>query len=293
MSTLGDPYEFVDRVLGGWRDVTPMGEQIEAAMRPDEVTTKGEGIVSSPGVRSHPATSRLLDQWIEQPTTVPDFKALLHSDLDYLHSNLPDRKVQQYRGSGHNLDALYLKEGTDEEERRAQLTREQALYRLGLEVATTGPAGLRTVVLHDPSAMFYVPKVRVLGGRVFRDARVGDDDLRWMPGGGEIVGNPTLAAYPVPYGWTARRVARFMFQSALPRTCQFSEVLADDGYECRAEWGTADIALVVTCGARTHVAPICFGCWGKLMNETRPGALDFTFADGWDFAVGCPSDYNR
>lgn len=292
MSVLGDPSLFVDRVLHGLHTPSSTTDRIEAAMRADEVSTKGEGIVSSPGVRSHPATSCLLDQWIETSTTISDVKALEHSGLDYLHSNLPDRKVQPYNSSGYNLDELYLKDGSDQQERRARLTREAALYRLGLEAATTGPTGLRTVVLHDPAAMFYVPKLRVLNGRVLRDACVSDDDLRWMQGG-EVVGTPTLAAYPVPYGWTARRVARFVFQSALPRTCQFADVLAEDGYQCRAEWGTADIALIVTCGARTHVAPICFGCWGKLMDETRPGALDFTFADGWDFAVGCPADRNR
>ncbi|OZE03180.1 hypothetical protein CH249_15425 [Rhodococcus sp. 05-2255-3B1] len=293
MNVLGDPHEFVDRVLDGWRDIAPLGEQNETAMRADEVTTKGEGIVSSPGVRSHPATSRSLDQWIETPTTMPDIKALLHSGLDFLHSNLPNRKAQPYNSCGYNLKELYLNSGADRVARQARLDREEALYRLALEAATTGPTGLRTVVLHDPSAMFYVPKVRVLGGRVFRDARVSDDDLRWMPGGGEIVGNPTLTEYPVPYGWSARRVARFMFQSALPRTCQFSDVLVDDSYQCRAEWGQADIALIVTCKARTHVAPICFGCWGKLMDETQPGALDFTFADGSDHAAGYPSDRNR
>ncbi len=285
-------------------------DQIAAAVGP-ETNAFGQTKDYSPQAWWHPAIVARLEAARQEPTTIPSEDWLRANGFPYVRSNLPDRKPMEAQyGPDDWLDP------TDEcghdlsQNQVIGIDHTQALadYRLGVTNAITGPFGLRTVRLIDPGAPTYAPPM----------------PLKWTSNGFAPLGNgggnnatPTQVALPVPPGWTTERVAR-MAVSKWATACAWKhlEPSKDErqaavarGLLDRNLWkcdGTADQALLVSCGSTTLAFPTCMSCWqnlsrdvtrdswlgGEVIEDAR-GKLDFESADGWDEATGFPADRHR
>lgn len=235
----------------------PLVDQIEAAAAPDRAVYKAvrkrgaHELIGHRGysqsARFHPEISAAIDRSKEVKTTVPEMDWFDDNGFDYVHSNLPDRRTLQECNEGHVLDAA----GSEHSARVDE-------FRDGMATATTGPVGVRGVLLIDPQAPVCAPS------------------LPWTFTQGEDV-SPGLVVFPVAHGYSTERVARaamWMYAS----TCHW----------CSS--GSPDWGLLYSAGATTYVLPTCGGCRWNLDEDLR---LDFICNDGWDFRTGFPSDQHR
>ncbi|MCD5419102.1 hypothetical protein LRS71_05940 [Rhodococcus pyridinivorans] len=219
-----------------WREANPRVDAMLTAMRPD-------GRQLSPGARLYPRVAAALDAAQITPTVIPTEEVLAQIGITYEHSNFPDRKPQKF-GKAKVKPA----DASDRE-----------FFSAAVEAATTGPIGLRTVVVHDASA------------------------FKWAPPELEDY-VPALVAWPVPAGYTTARVGRAVV--ALARCCHW----------CRGWFAALGDALAVSCGAVTHLFPACVGCRMDLNRERGETGyegrelLDWITNDGWDAATGYPAD---
>lgn len=207
----------------------------------------------SPGARFHPRLSEALDFAKEIRTTVPDARWLEeHARIDYLHSNFPRRRPLDYDPDGHSINVVGLEHAFA-----------VADYRLGLDIGVTGPVGVRCVVLIDPKAPTYTPK------------------LPWsMTECGEVT--PSIVAFPVPHGYSTERVAR-----------QVMHYFASQCHWC----GDADqvpFGVLVSAGSTTYLFPVCGSCRWEFTNDMNSGCcISHVSNDGWDFETGWPADERR
>lgn len=227
------------------------GDQLDMADQPGEWF--------SPYAREYPRISAALELVREQSQspTVPSPTALMHSGLDYLHSNLPDRGLLEYDASGYDLAAEFIKQRSELDLEALSLEFEQYLI-----AATESPAPI--VVLHSPTAPIFRPEMPEAMG----------------------IAEPSIAAWPVPYGYTALRVA-YLMSWVYGRCC----------YWC-GEWHNAlgravDFTLLVSCGSILRLFPTCTNCRIEFDAETGgpdSGVLYFIINDGWLNSVGWPAD---
>jgi hypothetical protein len=242
---------------GPFNTNNPVVEQIEAAMRP-EFDDEGNPRTYSPHARLHPEVSAALDVALSEPTTLPDVEWLKgHAKLDFDRSNLPGRRVGGPRTAEDALEWSH-----------AEVLRE--LFEDGLEAATTGPYGIRTVVLIDPNVPAYQPN---LPKQCRRDG----------------VAILTRVRFPVSYGYSTLRVAR-----------RVAHLFASQCYWCaekrtsrRPDWG-----MVVSAGAAAYVFPTCGSCRSRLARALAPDRVSdealLTYIEnyGWEASEGWPSDDN-
>jgi hypothetical protein len=242
--------------------VSPMVEQIEAAMQGDKpvyksVSRKRDPVLVghstySPGARFHPRLSEALDFAKEIRTTVPDSRWLEeNARIDYIHSNLPARKRLDYDPDGHSLNVIGMDHASRVED-----------YRLGLDVGVTGPVGVRCVVLVDPLAPTYAPK------------------LPWSMTEGEEA-SPSVVAFPVPFGYSTERIAR-----------QVMHYFASQCHWCGCRG--IPFGVLVSAGSTTYLFPVCGTCWWEYTNDVHGGCeISLVGNDGEDFGTGWPADEHR
>lgn len=257
---LARKYPALDRDIHA---VTPIVEQIEAAMRDEKPVHKAtgkDGVLQevgrrrrSPAARLHPRLSEALDAVRELKVTIPDDRWLEEvAGLNYTHSNLPDRGLLPYDEDGHDLNVY----GIDHAEQAED-------YRRGLDVVSRGPVGARCVVLVDSGVPAYAPKL----------PWVWTDD-------GDVAAS--VAAFPVAHGYSSERVAQMAMHrfASSCRWCASSSV----------DWG-----MIVSAGATTYLFPTCGSCRSDFEADFRRDrdALDFICNDGWDHATGWPADRHR
>ncbi|MFC6014093.1 hypothetical protein [Nocardia lasii] len=257
---LGDPDN-------SWRKPSPIGDQIDAAMQPDQFLNNGDHIWRSlwwaycPRVEVAVMAARLV------PTTIPDLKALTNFGLVWELSNLPNRRPMDKPLPGNYVNELIPALRAEALDRGIAVHDELSSYAAALEAATTGPVGLRTVVVYGADAFFYSFPL------AFQHFRISDNDAGTYSA-------PALSAWPVPDGWTCERVARFVARSV--HTCHWCE---------KQEAGA--FALMVTCGAQLRVFPTCTHCQMDLDGEYRP-LLDWMHLyDDWDRRTNYPADKYR
>ena len=227
-----------------WRVPTPVGDAILSVLEPELGPEGNRGRKLSPGARLFPRVGAALDKAQATPTVMPSAEIVERMGITYERSNFPDRKPQKY-------GKAQVKPASAEE---------REFFATAIEAATTGPVGLRTVVVHDDSA------------------------LRWAPPWPED-SDAALVAWPVPAGYSSTRVARAALRCA--NQCMWCRGWSDGG--------VAD-ALAVTSGAVTHLFPTCAGCRMDLDREVSLNGqegrelLDYITNDGWEAATGFPSD---
>ncbi|MDV8008627.1 hypothetical protein [Rhodococcus sp. IEGM 1318] len=256
----------------GWRDITPAGDQIDAAL------VAGENF--SPARSFHPDIRAELDLARSAAQAIPDARWLEERGFTYQHSNLPGRKPlpPNYGNEceccpsdiGHELKVVEM----DHAERVTE-------FRLGLDASLSGPYGIRVVVLVDPATPTYVPPL----------------PWKWRDGSGNIQG--ARVAFPVMYGYSATRVARQLMD-------QYSSVCHWAGKRTKVEHpglscGGPDWGVLVSAGSTTYVFPTCDRCLWELGKDVTPrgweirasepdGPLSFIPNDGWHVAAGYPAD---
>lgn len=284
-------------------------DQIAAAVGP-ETNAFGQVKDYSPQALWHPAIAAKVEAAREVPATIPSGDWLRANGFDYARSNLPDRKPMEARYGPSDWLNPTEDDGYDEDlDQVVGINHRQVMadYRRGVENAITGPFGLRTVRLVDPGAPTFTPPL----------------PLKWTEDGYAPLGNggnsatPSQVALPVPPGWTTERVAR-MAVSKWATECAWKHLTPSKderqaalarGLHHRNLWwcdGTADQAMLVSCGSTTLVFPTCMSCWQNLSRdvtrdswlgagviEDARGKLDFESADGWDRATGWPADRHR
>ncbi|MFD4367947.1 hypothetical protein [Rhodococcus sp. NPDC058521] len=255
------PEQVRDLRENGWRDSSPAGDQIDASLRADEHRLDGSAVEFSPWARMVPRVSAAMDRALATPTVLPDLPALRRLSVE--RSNIGDRRPQQY-------GRAVVEPAT---------TSERAAFRRMLEAATTGPVGLRTVVIHGEGAQLYsapLPDTRAT------DAAADIQPDAWLPES-EPFGAAALVAYPVPYGYSTARVARLALEGAM--WCYWCD-----------DWRHHEqipFALIVGAGATAHVFPTCPRCRADLDHAAgvHPDkVLTFVTNDGWDAATGYPAD---
>jgi hypothetical protein len=271
----------------GWRERTPFGERLDVALKSDRLPNTDGSLPGphSPLARFHPDISAALDIAIRVPTSIPDPDWLRRNGFTFEHSNLPERRVQPEQfGCGDESCDCEPKSQPQGSVIRLDHRDRKADYRAGLAVASVGIA-VRTVVLHDPNAPTYSPKpisLTKLGGN-------------WTP---------TLVAFPLPYGWSTERVARFVMD-------QFASKCYWTGKRTKVQFPQSpnancsrnpDVGMLVSSGGsgRTHVFPTCDVCRWQLSKDIErngwingggsvPG-LDYVVNDGWVRRTGLAED---
>jgi len=258
----------------GWRDVTPAGDQIDAALAADEHY--------SPAQSFHPDIRAAVDTVRDVPQTVPDMRWLEEQGFRYAHSNLPGRKAlpPNYGNEceccpdgliGYDLNVAEI----DEAEKVAE-------FRVGVQASIAGPFGLRNVVLVDPAAPAYSAPL----------------PWAWRDEDGSV--SPAHVAFPVMHGYSPMRIARQVMD-------QYASVCHWKGKRSKVEHptlecdGTPDWAMLISSGSTTYVFPTCGTCrwelgkdvtpegWGKRLSSDG-GQLDYISNDGWFVAAGYPAD---
>ncbi|MFE6919699.1 hypothetical protein ACFVAV_01505 [Nocardia sp. NPDC057663] len=283
--------EFVARVCGGWRDASSLGDQIDCALDPDRLP-KADGEPQarlSAGAWVHPvilaALERaLLDEENRLRTTFADDGWYARHLFDWEHSNLPDRRPMSAEfGCGETDCDDFGHAGTLAATAGESRDSNRAIFGTGLAAATTGPAGCRAVVLHDPNAPMFTPRFRL---RYWRE---------WVDG------TPTVIAYPIPPGYTAERVSRVVFHQFATRC-----------YWCCTRVGKGPHdggGMMVDCGGAVHVFPTCRACADKFDTDLHDAVkhcydwpkerrarwrndaqLDYVTDTNWDHATGWPAD---
>lgn len=208
----------------------------------------------SPAARLHPRLSAAIDAAREIRSTVADSRWYEQvADLDYIHSNLPNRRPLRYEDDGHDLNVVDLQHAAEVES-----------YRLALEASTTG-FGARCVMLVSESAPTYAPSL----------------PWRWTDGG-EVAAS--VVAFPVPQGVSADRVAYSTERVAR---------LALHTFPAPCHWcggHLPQLGLLVSADPTVYLFPTCLSCGHGLERECDFAGLDFVANDGWVFGTGWPAD---
>ncbi|MBF6210700.1 hypothetical protein IU487_06510 [Nocardia puris] len=257
--------EYVQRIMSTYREATPLGEQIDAALR------VGDYESFTPRWDCFPEVVKAVDSVRNMPTTVPNEVWLRKHRVDWLHSNLPGRRVLPARyGNGYNLTAEFIGNGENAPARRAALHGIEAEYARELAIAITGPVMPQCVAIYGKSALRYAPPVIIT-------------ELET----GEVVRmNTSIVACPVPYGWSLLRIARMMAEQATH--CFWCARIGDIDGDTRMPF-----ALLVTTGTLLRVFPACTSC--RIAFDSKYGfdGLDWLHLDDWDHATGYPAEEFR
>lgn len=195
-------------------------------------------------------------------------------DLDYLRSNLPDRKPLPLKKaedpsympnegaySSEELRAEYISRGPRPLARREALARAEAHF--------------CDVVL--PASLSQGPSVITHSGSDFADWRTSET----LPNGESFA--YTKIAFPIPFGYSAFRVARMVADNA--HRCVWCEAVATvDEVGHRNGWSV----MLVSTGTALHTIATCDRC----RNEMGPGPDYYRF-DRSDALRGYPAERHR
>ncbi|MBF6161356.1 hypothetical protein IU438_04770 [Nocardia cyriacigeorgica] len=277
------PKDFVARVTSQPHKASPVGDQIDTALCGNAcLSRQGEPMPSTPLWAAMPRIAEAVLHARAIPTTISDLKALKHSGLSWERSNLPERRILPEQNAGwspgqllaewvnRDLRGRSAKARANERKHRSRLLKEELQrYDADLEAATTGPVIPGQVIVYSQASFFYTPPLHEL------------DLPQWGIRAGDLWGEPTLVAWPVPpKSWSADRVARL----ATPR--------GGDCYWCGRP--KAWYALKVTCGGTLRVFPACDRCQDSLSTEYGVQNLDWMLLwDDWDHRTGHPADQYR
>lgn len=264
------PEEYIRRITETWRASTPLGDQMDAALRPERDPRTGDPILFTPHWEYMAKVKAAVESVREIPTAIPDEEWLRRHRFTWLYSNQPGRRPLPARyDTGHDLAAEFVGTGEHADARRDALRETEADYLLAMAPAVTGPVMGKSVVVYGESARRYTPPLAIT-------------DLE----SGEIIRmESSLVAYPVPLHWTSLRVARMRARHA--RDCFWCGRIGDAGD------ATMPFALLVSAGALLRVFPACTGCRLKIDREYGDDGLSWLFLDDWDHATGYPAEQFR
>lgn len=272
---------------------SPVVDAIKAAMQPDHFVAEPDAELSAVAVAELPREGKEFTSWERRPLVVADeITRVIHEPgayrfslptpdemahalgVDYIHSDLPGRKVLPPKGrySDSELrDELIHRLGTRMQSRREALAqREQRYVAEELAAACTGPIVKQVMLYSRVMPGFWSRVPWELAERAGRDP---ESDR----------GHQVRAAFPVPVGYSAYRVARLIADD-FSHGCWWCRDDEDSSSQRKFD---LPVMLVSTGGSLR-----CFSTCGECREAIGPGP-DYYVPDGWDAQHGYPAEAYR